>query len=417
MQRALKRLTAREVANAKPDADRWAVMIPDGGNLYLAVSRDKTHPDRIHRSWVFRFELHGRRHDMGLGPTHTLDLADARAKAKALRQQLLDGTNPLAAKQQIKRDQLAKLAAEQRAMTFRQRSAACIASHEDGWSNAKHRTQWTQSLEDYAYPVLGDLSVDDITTQHVIKVLEPIWKEIPETASRLRARIERVLAWAAVRGFRGGDNPARWRGHLAEMFPKKGKMRTVEHFAALPFADVPAFAAELRNRSTATARALEFLILTAARSGEVLGATWPEIDLAARTWTIPAKRMKAGKAHKVPLCDRAMAILSALPRSGGLVFPLVDSGNAMRKLLRELRPDATVHGFRSSFKDWSAERTNYPNIVVEAALAHAIGDKVEAAYRRGDLFEKRKRLMADWSAWCARATPTGATVTSIATAR
>jgi integrase len=300
-------------------------------------------------------------------------------------------------------------------MTFRQCAEACIASHEDGWSNPKHRTQWTQSLEDYAYPVLGDLAVDDITTGHVIKTLEPIWKEIPETASRIRGRIERVLAWAAVRGFRSGDNnPARWRGHLAELFPKKGKMRTVEHFAALPYSDLPTFLPELRNRDSVTARALEFLILTAARSGEVLGATWPEIDLAARTWTIPAKRMKAGKAHKVPLCDRAVAVLSALPRNGELVFPLVNSGNAMREMLREMRPDATVHGFRSSFRDWAAERTNYPNIVVEAALAHAIGDKVEAAYRRGDLFEKRRRLMADWAAWCARPVPSGATVTSIA---
>jgi integrase len=418
MQRMLKRLTAREVANAKPDTDRWAVMVPDGGNLYLAVSRDRTHPDRIHRSWVFRYELHGRRHDMGLGPTHTLDLADARAKAKALRQQLLDGGDPLGAKRQQKRDQLAKLAAEQRAMTFRQCAEACIGSHEDGWTNPKHRKQWTQSLEDYAYPVLGNLAVDDITTAHVIKTLEPIWKEIPETASRVRGRIERVLAWAAVRGFRSGDNnPARWRGHLAELFPKKGKMRTVEHFAALPYSDLPTFLAELRNRDSVTAQALEFLILTTARSGEVLGATWHEIDLAAKTWTIPAKRMKAGKAHKVPLCDRAVAILSAFPRGDGLVFPLIDSGNTMRKLLREMRPDVTVHGFRSSFRDWAAERTNYPNIVVEAALAHAIPDKVEAAYRRGDLFEKRRRLMADWAAWCSRPVPSGATVTPIAGAQ
>jgi integrase len=411
--RTLKRLTARELVSAKPPPDRRVAMLPDGGNLYLQVSRDTEHTDRIRRSWVFRYELDGRRHDYGLGPLHTLDLADARQKAKTLRQQLLDGIDPLETRQQAKRDRLARLAAEKRAMTFRQCAEACIASHEDGWTNPKHRTQWTQSLEDYAYPVLGDLAVDDITTAHVIKTLEPIWKEIPETASRVRGRIERVLAWAAVRGFRGGDNPARWRGHLAELFPKKGKMRTVEHFAALPYSDLPTFLADLRNRDSVTARALEFLILTAARSGEVLGATRPEIDLTARTWTIPAKRMKAGKAHKVPLCDRAVAILSALPRSDGLVFPLVNSGNAMRELLQEMRPDATVHGFRSSFRDWAAERTNYPNIVVEAALAHAIGDKVEAAYRRGDLFEKRRRLMSDWAAWCARPVPSGATVTAI----
>jgi integrase len=413
----VRRLTAREVATARPGAERNAAMLPDGGNLYLQVTRDRTHPDRIHRSWVFRYELDGRRHDLGLGPTQTLDLAGARERAKALRLQLLDGIDPLAARHQARRERLARLAAETRAMTFRQCAQACIASHEDGWSNPKHRAQWTQSLSQYAYPTLGDLAVDDITTAHVIKTLEPIWKEIPETASRVRGRIERVLAWAAVRGFRGGDNPARWRGHLAELFPAKGKVRDVEHFAALPYSNLPAFLVELRQRGSLTAHALEFLVLTAARSGEVLGATWPEIDLVAKTWTIPAKRMKAGKMHKVPLCDRAVAILSSLSRGDSLVFPLVDSGNAMRKLLREMRPDATVHGMRSGFRDWAAERTNYPNIVVEAALAHTISNKVEAAYRRGDLFEKRRRLMADWAAWCARPVPSGATVTPIAGAR
>jgi integrase len=418
VQRTIRRLTAREVVHAKPPVDRRALMLPDGGNLYLQVTRDRTHPDRIHRSWVFRYELDGHRHDLGIGSApDPVDLATARERAKALRLQLLDGIDPLAAKQQIKRDRLARLAAEKRAMTFRQCAEACIASHEDGWSNAKHRAQWTQSLKEYAYPTLGNLAVDDITTAHVVRALEPIWRTIPVTASRVRARIEKVLSWAAVRGFRGGDNPARWRGHLAELFPAKGKMRDVEHFAAMPFSDVPAFFAELRQQGSLAARALELAILTAARSGEVLGATWHEIDLVAKTWTIPAKRMKAGKAHRVPLCDRAVAVLSALPRGDGLVFPLADSGNAMRELLQETRPGLTVHGFRSSFRDWAAERTNFPNHVVEAALAHTIPDKVEAAYRRGDLFEKRRRLMNDWAAWCARPVPSGATVTSIAGVR
>jgi integrase len=410
-QRTLKRLTAREVASAKPDADRRATMLPDGANLYLQITRAPKNPDQVRRSWVFRYEFDGQRHDLGLGPVHTLDLAEARLKARTLRQQLLDGIDPLAAKQQIKRDRLARLAAEQRAMTFRACAEACIASHEDGWTNQKHAAQWQSSLEQYAYPTLGDLAVDDITAAHVIKTLEPIWKTIPETASRVRGRIEKVLGWAAVRGFRSGDNPARWRGHLAELFPAKGKMRSVKHLAALPFADVPAFMIELRQRDTLAAHALELAILTAARRGEVTGATWSEIDLKARTWTIPKNRMKAKKEHRVPLPDRAVAILSTLPRDGARIFPLSD--RAMIDLLKDMRPGFTMHGFRSSFRDWAAERTNYPNHVVEAALAHAIGDKVEAAYRRGDLFEKRRRLMADWAAWCARPAPTGATVTEI----
>jgi integrase len=415
MQRTVKRLTAREVASAKPPRDRKGAVFADGANLYLQVTRDTIHPDRIYRSWVFRYELDGHRHDLGLGPVHTLDLADARLKARTLRQQLLDGIDPLAAKQQIKRDRLARLAAEQRAMTFRQCAEACISAHESGWTNRKHREQWTSSLEQYAYPTLGDLAVDDITSTHVIKTLEPIWKTIPETASRVRGRIEKVLGWAAVRGFRSGDNPARWRGHLAELFPGKGKMATTKHHAALPFSDVPAFMVELRQRDALSSRALEFVVLTAARSGEVLGATWPEIDLAGKTWTIPKTRMKSKKEQRVPLSDRAVAILSALPRDGARIFPLSD--RRMFELLQNMRPGFTTHGFRSSFRDWAAERTSYPNHVVEAALAHAIGDKVEAAYRRTDLFEKRRKLMADWAAWCARPVPTGATVTSIASAR
>ena len=413
MQRTIRRLTAREVANTKPDADRRALMLADGGNLWLQVTRDPEHSDRIRRSWVFRYELDGVRHDLGLGPLYTLDLADARAKAKTLRQQLLDGIDPLAAKQQAKRDRLAKLAAEKRALTFRECAAQCIAAHEDGWTNAKHRGQWTQSLRDYAYPVLGDLAVDDITTAHVVKALEPIWKTVPETASRVRGRIEKVLGWATVRGFRSGDNPARWRGHLQELFSAKAKTRAVEHFKAMPFAEVPAITADLRRKDTLAARALELLILTAARRGEIAGATWREIDLVRRIWTIPAARMKAGKEHRIPLCSPAVELLHALGKHDDKdrVFPMADG--AMLLLLREMRSGITVHGFRSSFRDWAAERTNYPNIVAEAALAHAVSNAVERAYRRGDLFEKRRRLMNDWAAWCARPLPIGATVTML----
>ena len=408
----IKRLTAREVQTAKPPADRNAAMLPDGGNLYLQITRSEKDPGHIRRSWVFRYELDGRRHDLGLGPLHTLDLADARAKAKTLRQQLLDGIDPLVARQRIRRDRLAKLAAEQRAMTFRQCAEACMAGHEKGWSNDKHRQQWTNTLRQYAYPTLGDLAVDDITTAHVVKALEPIWQSIPETASRVRARIEKVLGWAAVRGFRSGDsNPARWRGHLAELFPAKGKVRSVEHYEAVPFADVPGLIVELHEQDGVAALAIEFLILTAARLGEVLGTAWDEIDLATATWTVPARRMKARKEHRVPLSDRAVAILAGRPRDRA-PFPV--SSDTLLRLLKAVRPGATLHGFRSSFRDFCAERTSYPEHIAEAALAHVTGDKVKRAYKRTDLFEKRRRLMADWAAWCARPVPSGATVTPIA---
>jgi integrase len=361
---------------------------------------------------VFRYELDGRRHDLGLGSLDTLNLPEAREKARLLRQQLVERIDPFEAKRQAKKERLAKLAAEARAMTFRQCAEECIKSHADGWKNAKHRAQWRSTLESYAYPVLGDLAVDDIATAHIVRVLQPIWKEKPETASRVRGRIEKVLGWASVRGFRSGDNPARWRGHLQELFAAKGKVRPVEHHAALSFTDVPAFMADLRSRNSLSARALEFTVLTAVRTGETIGATWDEIDFAAKVWTIPAARMKAGKAHRVPLSDRAAEILASVPREGEHIFPL--SNMAMLELLRGMRPGTTVHGFRSSFRDWAAERTSYPNHVAEAALAHTISDKVEKAYRRGDLFEKRRRLMADWAAWCSRPVPTGGTVTALA---
>jgi integrase len=406
----VKRLTVRQVMTAKPECGRRAAMLADGGNLYLqaTIGRD----DTVRRSWVFRYELDGQRHDLGLGSVDTLNLVEAREKARLLRQQLVDGIDPFTAKRQAKKERLAKLAAEARAMTFRQCAEECIKSHSDGWKNAKHATQWRSTLKTYAYPVLGDLAVDDIATAHVVRALQPIWKEKPETASRVRGRIEKVLGWAAVRGFRSGDNPARWRGHLQELFAAKGKVRPVEHHAALSFTDVPAFMADLRSRNSLSARALEFTVLTATRTGETIGATWDEIDFAAKAWTIAPARMKAGKEHRVPLSDRAAAILASVPREGEHIFPL--SNMAMLELLRGMRPGTTVHGFRSSFRDWAAERTSYPNHVAEAALAHTIGDKVEKAYRRGDLFEKRRKLMADWAAWCSRPVPTGATVTSLA---
>jgi hypothetical protein len=249
--------------NAKPEGGRRAAMLPDGGNLYLQATLGKD--GAVRRSWVFRYELDGRRHDLGLGSLETFNLAEAREKARGLRQQLADGIDPFTAKQQARKDRLAKLAAEARAMTFRQCAEECIKSHADGWKNAKHAAQWASTLATYAYPVLGDLAVDDIATAHVVRVLQPIWKEKPETASRVRGRIEKVLGWATVRGFRSGDNPARWRGHLQELFAAKGKIRPVEHHAALSFTDVPAFMGDLRDRNSLSARALEFTVLTAVR--------------------------------------------------------------------------------------------------------------------------------------------------------
>jgi integrase len=408
MSRTIHRLSVRQITAAKPAAGE-RVMLNDGGNLLLQCAGKN---DGVNRSWIFRYELDGKRHDLGLGPYGKpgRSLAEAREEARSLRLQLLDGIDPYTVRQQERAERLAKRA---RAMTFRQCAMACIEAHADGWRNAEHHRQWITSLEQYVYPIIGDMAVDDIGTPHIVKVLEPIWKTIPETASRVRGRIEKILGWAQVRGFRSGDNPARWRGHLQELFPAKGKIQKTKNHPALPFTDLPAFMVELRDRPSITAAALEFTILTAARSGEVLGATWDEIDFAAKTWTIPAARMKAGKAHKVPLSNRAAEILASLPRNGEALFPLTHT--AMLELLRRMgRDEVTVHGFRSSFRDWASERTSYPHHVVEQALAHAIGSKVERAYHRTDLFEKRRRLMADWAAWCARPIPAGATVTSIA---
>jgi integrase len=412
MRRTVGRLNARQVATAKPQGDRDAVLLPDGGNLYLQITRTKTGENR---SWVFRYELDGRRHDLGLGPLRDFGLAEARDRARALRQQLHHGIDPLDAKREQKRERLAKQAAQAKAITFRKCAEDCIAAHADAWTNAKHSRQWQTTLEQYAYPVIGDLAVSDIDTAHIVKTLEPIWRRIPETASRLRARIEKVLGWATVRGYRSGDNPARWRGHLAELLPARRKIRQVKHLPALPYAEMPAFMGELRSHEGATARALEFTALTATRTGDVLGARWDEIDLKAKTWTIPAARMKSRREHRVPLADRAVAILKALPRHGAHVFAGADGHalgeRAMLRLMDSLRPEYVPHGLRSTFRDWAAETTAYPNHVVEMALAHSVGNAVEKAYRRGDLFEKRRKLMQTWSDYCARPAPTGATVT------
>jgi len=367
----------------------------DGGGLYLRVAVGGS------KSWVFRFKADGRPREMGLGPVATLGLKEAREKAREARQLRLDGIDPID-QRQAKRATARGQA--RRVMTFRQCAEAYIAAHQDSWKNPKHRTQWPNSLAAYAYPVFGDMPVDAVDLDLVVKALEPIWRTKTETASRVRGRIEAVLDWAAVRKFRQGDNPARWRGHLQKLFARK---KDTVHHAALPYGELAGFLETLRKQEETAARALHFAILTAGRSGEVLGARWKEIE--DEVWTIPASRMKAGKEHRVPLSKEALAILAEQRkvREGEFVFAGSKVGrqlgpNAMTAVLRRIgRGDLTVHGFRSTFRDWAAERSNFPQEVCEMALAHAVSNQVEAAYRRGDLFAKRRQLMAAWGQYSA----------------
>jgi integrase len=382
-------------------------MHPDGGGLYLQVS------DTGAKSWIFRYSRNGKAHYHGLGPLQTISLAQAREKARACRHNLLDGIDPIAARKLRFAEQRLRDAT---AMTFAECAKLYIASHKAGWKSATHAAQWPSSLAAYAYPALGSLSVQDIDVGLVMKVLEPIWTKKPETASRVRGRIEAVLDWAAARGYRQGENPARWRGHLENLLPKKTKVRRVEHHAALPYAEIAAFMAALRQQDRVAARALEFLILTAARKGEVRAARWQEIDLEGRLWVIPAERMKGGREHRVPLSALAQRILQGLPRRGEFVFhsdtnrrPIGELA-MLRLLTRMGRSDLTVHGFRSTFTDWCSECTQFPSEVREMALAHVVGSKVEAAYRRGDLFQKRRELMDAWARHCSSANKAGSVV-------
>lgn len=402
-------LTPLAVKNAKPG--RHA----DGGGLHLLVK------DSGARSWVYRFMLAGKTRDVGLGPadgTGTITLAKARDKADALRVQVKAGTDPLAERQ---REAAAARAAAQAAqiagVTFKAVAEAYIAANEGSWRNDKHRQQWRNTLASYVYPVMGDLPVADIGTAHVLKILEPIWKGKAETASRVRGRIETVLDAAKARGYRQGENPARWRGHIAQILPARTRLARGHH-KAMPYEAIPAFVGAIRAREAMAALALEFVILTATRTSEALGATWAEVDLDKAIWTIPAVRMKAGKEHRVPLSPRAVEILEAVkPLGQDCLFPANKggrlSGMAMAMLLRRMKVDSTVHGFRSGFRDWAAEQTGYAHEVCEMALAHVIGNKSEAAYRRGDLFEKRRRLMDDWATFCATIKAAGGEVTPI----
>jgi integrase len=397
MTKKINRLSAVKVAGTKTRG-----MYADGGGLYLQVSGNGS------RSWIFRFKANGRTRDMGLGSLATVSLAKAREVAAECRQLRLEGIDPIEARRaELVEAQLASA----RSMTFDQCRDAFIDAHKSAWRNAKHKAQWTNSLATYVSPVFGSLPIQAVDVALVMKVLEPIWASKPETASRVRGRVERVLDWAKVRGFRQGENPARWRGHLDALLPARGKVRRVRHHAALPYDEIGTFMAELREREGVAARALEFTILTAARTGEVLGARWEEINFQDKVWVVPPNRMKVAREHRVPLSRAAIAVLKQMQtvRRIELVFPGHRRGKplsnmSMLMMLRRMgRSDLTAHGFRSTFRDWAAERTNFPREVAEAALAHVVGDKVEAAYRRGDLFEKRRRLMDAWAVHCQRA--------------
>ena len=362
------------------------------------------------RTWILRATMGDRRRDMGLGGFPDVTLADARAAARRARDQIRLGVDPI---EEARAEASSRRANQVRNITFKQAALAYIAAHETGWRNAKHAQQWRNTLAAYAYPVVGSVMVQDVALPHVLAILEPIWNHKTETATRLRGRIEQVLDWAAARGHRDGLNPARWRGHLDKLLARPSKITRIKHRAALPVVEVGPFMKRLHEAEGIGARALEFAVLTAARSGEVRGAVWAEIDLDAAIWTVPADRMKAGREHRVPLSSAAVALLKALPRMVGtnLVFPAPRGGTlsdmTLTAVLRRMQVDAVPHGFRSTFRDWASERTNYPRDAAEMALAHAIGDKVEAAYRRGDLFDKRRRMMADWAAFCCDPQKTG----------
>jgi integrase len=392
-------------------------MYCDGGGLYLQVSKAKH--GGVNRSWVFRYSVRNgdgksRLRDMGLGPVTTLSLAEARDKARLLRQQRLDGVDPIEAK----RARHAKAKADAAGLlTFDQAALAYLKEHEGLWKSPVHRRQWRHSVAAYASPVIGKLAVRLIDTSHITAILDPIWSVQPGSASKLRGRIEQVLDWAKVRGHRDGENPARWRGHLDHVYPSPGKARQAmraqnghsEHHAAMPYVEIAAFMQQLRARDGVVARALEFTILTAARTGEVLGARWSEISLADKVWVLPPSRTKNGREHRVPLCERTLAIIheQAQLRHSPFVFPGQREGQQLHPatlytLLKNMGCEATVHGFRSSFRDWAAEQTAFPREVCEAALAHAVGDQAELAYKRTDFILKRARLMQAWADYCDR---------------
>ncbi|TPL00664.1 DUF4102 domain-containing protein [Mesorhizobium sp. B2-4-14] len=400
----INKLSAVEVAKkSKPGT------YGDGGGLYLQVTKStskKASEGEVTKSWLFRFMLAGKARSMGLGDVQTFNLKEARERAREARQKVTDGIDPI---EQRNEKKAAVRAEDAKRVTFKQASERYIAAHKAGWKNAKHAEQWKNTLETYAWPTIGDLPVAKVETAHIMQIIEPIWTDKTETASRVRGRIEMVLDWATARHYRSGDNPARWRGHLDKLLPARSKVAKVQHHEALSYTQLPTFMARLRAMDSISARALEFTILNAVRTGEAIGATEEEFDFDTKIWTIPAERMKSSRPHRVPLSDRSIAILKSVPREAGsaYVFPGARTGKplsnmAMLELLRGMEgmEGLTVHGFRSTFRDWAAERSNFPREIAEAALAHVLSDKTEAAYQRGDMLDKRRRMMTAWAGYC-----------------
>jgi integrase len=390
----LNKLTALAVAKtSKPG------YYGDGGGLWLQVAPSGS------KSWIFRFKMAGKQREMGLGGLQTVELAKVRVLARECRSLLLEGKDPIEARKAVR---LADALQRARSMSFDQCAAAYIDAHRGSWKNAKHADQWKNTLATYASPIIGALPVADVDTDLVVKVLSPIWGVRTETATRVRGRIESILDWATVSRFRQGDNPARWRGHLENLLADPNKIAPVRNHPALPWREVPAFMLELAKCEGVAALAAEFAIVTATRSGEVRGAKWDEVNLEAKLWTIPAQRMKAAKEHRVPLSTVAVALLTAMPSRDGVVFRgrsvnVALSDMSLTAVLRRMgRRDITIHGFRSSFRDWCAEAVgnSFSREVCEHALAHSLPDRVEAAYRRGDLLEKRVLLMQAWASYC-----------------
>lgn len=391
-----KKLSALEVGRLKNPGK-----YPLGESLYLQISNSGT------KSWIFRFNLAGKDNWMGLGSASVVSLAEARAKILEHKKDLLGGLNPIQRRESVR---LEAAAEEAKRVTFKECCDLYIKAHSQGWKNEKHKAQWESTLETYTSHLIGSLPVQSVDTTLVLRILEPIWYSKAETASRLRGRVERILSWATVRGLRQGDNPARWRGHLDELLPKRSEVQKVQHFKALPYVHMYDFMITLREKEGTSIRALEFLILTTTRTNETLQARWTEFNLDERHWTIPAERMKAKRPHRVPLSDRAIQILEGMKAvsQSEYVFPGFHPGKplsdmALLQVVRKMNLDITVHGFRSAFQDWAAEKTAFSQEVIDMALAHVVKGKTERAYRRGDLFEKRIHLMNDWAGYCSRA--------------
>lgn len=407
MSRAIHRLSAMAITK-KTKPGTYA----DGGGLWLQVTESGS------KSWSFRFMLNGRAREMGLGPAHTIDLAAAREKARGNRELLLQRIDPI---ERRRNEHASQMLAASSAKTFDDCAEAYIAAKRPGWSNPKHADQWTNTLKAYASPEFGALPVQAVDTEAIVRALNKIWTQKTETATRVRQRIEAVLDWAAVSGFRKGDNPARWSGHLEHKLTDPAKLKDVVNLPALPHKQIADFLVGLRQQPGVAARALEFMVLTACRTGEVRGALWTEIDFDEKAFEIPAARMKAKRDHRVPLCDRAIEILTELQAAspedqqhvfaGGKAGKGLSDGALLALLKRMARTDITPHGFRSTFRDWAADCTSYPHEVQEMALAHTIKNKTEGAYRRGDLFDKRRQMMTDWQRYCETVAP--AKVTSI----